>query len=136
MDYKMQQYRCYKALSVAYCFFWSAVYVSTYLARIQSRVASGTEEEKDQAAAELPELHATLSGLKVWSTLWAHAGIEDCRKACGGQGYLRSSGVCDLSTDFAEPATVEGEQVIMSLQLARFLIKSVEDLSRGNAIVG
>jgi len=136
MDYKMQQYRSFKALSVAYCFFWSAVYVSMFLMRIQSTVASGTEEEKDAAAAELPELHATLSGLKVWSTMWAHTLIEDCRKACGGQGYLRSSGVCNLSTDFAEPATVEGEQVIMSLQLARFLMKSVDDLNEGRPIVG
>lgn len=136
MDYKMQQYRCFKALAVSYCFFWSAVYVQQYLARIQATVASGTEEEKDAAAAEMPELHATLSGLKVWSTMWAHTMIEDCRKACGGQGYLRSSGVCDISTDFAEPATVEGEQVIMSLQVARFQIKSAADVMEGKPIVG
>lgn len=96
----------------------------------------GTEEERDKAADEMPELHATLCGLKVWSTLWSHAAIEDCRKACGGQGYLRSSGVCDISTAFAEPATVEGEQVIMSLQVARFLIKAVGDFKAGTPVVG
>ena len=36
--------------------------------------------------------------LQVWTTLYAHEGIEDCRKSCGGQGYLRSSGICDLTT--------------------------------------
>lgn len=136
MDYKVQQYRLFKALSIAYCFLWSSRYVKDYLGRVQDTITMGTDEERDAAADEMPELHATLCGLKVWSTLWAHAGIEDCRKACGGQGYLRSSGVCDLSGNFAEPATVEGEQVIMSLQVARFLIKSVGDLEEGRPVVG
>lgn len=136
MDYKVQQYRLYKALSLSYCFFFSARYVIAYLGRIQDTVTNGTEEERNAAADEMPELHATLSGLKVWSTLWAHASIEDCRKACGGQGYLRSSGVCDLTCNFAEPATVEGEQVIMSLQTARFLIKAVNEIKAGRPVVG
>mmetsp|Transcript_75116 Transcript_75116/g.195752 ORF Transcript_75116/g.195752 Transcript_75116/m.195752 type:complete len:699 (-) Transcript_75116:219-2315(-) len=136
MYYKVQQYRLLKALATAYCFLWSARYTSEYLARIQNTVTMGTDAERDAAAAEMPELHATLSGLKVWSTLWAHNGIEDCRKACGGQGYLRSSGIADLSPNFAEPATVEGEQVIMSLQVARYLIKAVSELSAGKPIVG
>lgn len=136
MDYKMQQYRLFKSLANAYCFFWSAAYVTAYLGRIQNAVTMGTDAERDQAAAEMPELHATLSGLKVWATLWAHSGIEDCRKACGGQGYLRSSGICDLTCNFAEPATVEGEQVILSLQVARFLIKAAGDLDAGRPLVG
>eukprot|EP00929_Paragymnodinium_shiwhaense_P121053 TRINITY_DN93170_c0_g1_i1.p1 TRINITY_DN93170_c0_g1~~TRINITY_DN93170_c0_g1_i1.p1 ORF type:complete len:697 (-),score=185.83 TRINITY_DN93170_c0_g1_i1:363-2453(-) len=136
IDYKVQQYRVFKSMSLAYCFYWNALYVLAYLNRIQATVASGTDAERDAAAAELPELHATLSGLKVWSTLYAHTQIEDCRKACGGQGYLRSSGICDIMTDFAEPATVEGEQVIMSFQVARFLIKAVADADAGRPLVG
>lgn len=136
IEYKMQQYRTFKAMATAYCFLWSAKYVQGFLQRIEKTVVNGTEEERDAAAAELPELHATLSGLKVWSTLYAHEGIEDCRKATGGQGYLRSSGICDQTASFAEPATVEGEQVIMSLQTARFLIKSVGDLAAGRPLVG
>jgi len=136
MDYKVHQYRTFKALALAYCFLWSSRYVTAYLGRIQNTVTMGTDKERDAAAEELPELHATLCGLKVWSTLWAHTSIEDCRKACGGQGYLRSSGVCDLTAEFAEPATVEGEQVIMSLQVARFLIKAVGELAAGRPVVG
>mmetsp|Transcript_109874 Transcript_109874/g.309888 ORF Transcript_109874/g.309888 Transcript_109874/m.309888 type:complete len:725 (+) Transcript_109874:77-2251(+) len=135
IDYKVQQYRTFKAMATAYCFLWSSRYVERYLARIQDTVTMGSEQERDAAAAELPELHATLSGLKVWSTLWAHTCMEDCRKACGGQGYLRSSGICDITTNFAEPATVEGEQVIMSLQTARFLIKAVNELDKGKPMV-
>ena len=54
--------------------------------------------------------------------------MEDLRKACGGQGFLRSSGMPDIVEAFCDPATVEGEQVIMSLQCSRFLIKSVNEV--------
>mmetsp|Transcript_120869 Transcript_120869/g.277150 ORF Transcript_120869/g.277150 Transcript_120869/m.277150 type:complete len:670 (-) Transcript_120869:105-2114(-) len=136
IDYRVQQYRTFRALATAYCFYFNAMYMNRYLSRIQSAVSNGTDQERDSAAAEMPELHATLSGLKVWSTLYAHESIEDCRKACGGQGYLRSSGVCALTTDFTEPATVEGEQVILSLQTARFLIKAAAEAEAGRPVVG
>ena len=38
--------------------------------------------------------------------------------------------------DFAEPATVEGEQVIMSFQVARFLIKTIKEIADGKPVFG
>lgn len=70
------------------------------------------------------------------STVWAHANIEECRKACGGQGFLLSSGIAEQSRSFAEAVTVEGEQVILSLQVARFLIKAVRAVKGGRAVAG
>ncbi len=104
-------------------FFWNARHTEDYLGRVQKEIQRGNEA----AGEELPELHATLAGMKVWSTVWAHNLIEECRKACGGQGFLKSSGVCDLPADFAGNVTFEGEQVILSLQVARFLIKSTAE---------
>jgi acyl-CoA oxidase len=128
MDYSMQQYRTLKALSLAYMLFWNVRYLNGYLADVQMKIASNDES----AADELPELHVTCAGLKAFATVNGHADIEECRKACGGQGFLRSSGVADLSTTFSEPVTVEGEQVILSLQVGRFLMKSVRQvLARG-----
>jgi len=132
MDYRMQQYRTYKALALAYTLYWNARYIRDYLGRVQSAIVAGD----DSAADELPELHATCAGLKVISTVWAHANIEECRKACGGQGFLLSSGIAEQSRSFAEPVTVEGEQVILSLQVARFLIKAVRSVKGGRAVVG
>merc|ERR1719210_2626061 len=91
-----------------------------YLGRIAKEINAGNND----AADELQELHASLSGLKAWSTIIAHGHMEDLRKACGGQGFLRSSGMPDIVEGFCDPATVEGEQVIMSLQCSRFLVKS------------
>jgi acyl-CoA oxidase len=103
-----------------------------YLKAVEYKISTGDET----AADELPELHATCSGLKAFATVEAHAGIEECRKACGGQGFLRSSGIADLTCSFAEPVTVEGEQVILSLQVGRFLIKSVRQMKANDPLKG
>eukprot|EP00937_MAST-01D_sp_MAST-1D-sp2_P001966 g1966.t1 len=132
MDYRVQQYRTLHALSLAYMFFWNARYLGDYLQRVQAKITEGDVT----AADELPELHATCSGLKAFATVRGHAAIEECRKACGGQGFLRSSGIADLTCSFAEPVTVEGEQVILSLQVGRFLIKSVRQLKAGEPVKG
>ena len=42
---------------------------------------------------EMKELAATSNGLKAMCTVMAHEGIEDCRKSCGGNGYLMASGI-------------------------------------------
>lgn len=47
-----------------------------------------------------------------------------------------SSGIASISMDFAEQVTVEGEQVILSLQVARFLIKACADAAQGKKLVG
>jgi len=120
LDYRMQQYRCFSALALSYSIRWAASWIRDYLEKVQKAINKGDLG----AADEMPELHATLSGLKSWSTIIAHGHMEDLRKACGGQGFLRSSGMPDIVESFCDPATVEGEQVIMALQCSRFLVKS------------
>ena len=131
LDYKMQQYRVFKALSLSYMFFWNVRYLENYLGEVQMKISLGDDGQRAKAAEELPELHVTCAGLKAWSTVNGHANIEECRKACGGQGFMRSSGIADLVTTFAEPVTVEGEQVILSLQVGRFLVKSIRQIREG-----
>jgi acyl-CoA oxidase len=53
----------------------------------------------------------------------ASEGLEDCRKMCGGHGYLLNSGVAADLNDFVWTVTAEGEPIVMLLQSARFLLK-------------
>ena len=78
MDYKMQQYRTIAALSLAHMFWWNTQYLQRYLGEVQSRITQG-----DMGAAdELPELHATCSGLKAFATVRAHGAIEETVRVC------------------------------------------------------
>jgi len=130
MDYKVQQYRTFKALGLAYMFTLNGRWLDEYLARVQKAVSAGDES----AADELPELHASCAGLKVWATIYAHDAMEDMRRACGGQGFMRSSGLGDLVTHFGVAVTGEGEQVILSMQAARFVLKAVREARAGRRL--
>lgn len=57
----------------------------------------------------LPELHALSSGLKALCTDVATAGIEACRRTCGGHGYMLASGLPTLVISFVQNVTWEGE---------------------------
>jgi len=126
LDYQLHQYRILKAVATAYMFKWSTTYVQNFLSEVRTGVMNG-----DEAAADgLPELHATLSGMKAFCTTIAHREVEALRRACGGQGFLRASGVGDGVGSAAEPVTAEGEHVILALQLARYLIKTVRQVKQ------
>jgi len=132
IDYKMQQYRTFKALGLSYMFHMNGRWINEFLTRVQRAVSEGDES----AADELPELHASCAGLKVWATMYAHDSMEDMRKSCGGQGFLRSSGLGDIVTNFGVAVTGEGEQVILSMQAARYVIKAVKEVKAGRPVAG
>jgi len=69
--------------------------------------------------------------LKGLCTYMAWEGIEDCRKCCGGNGYLMVSGIAPLSQDYVWQITAEGDYILMLLQLARFLLNTYQDALKG-----
>lgn len=44
----------------------------------------------------LPKAHACTAGLKALTTSAAVDNVEECRKLCGGHGYLSSCGLTEL----------------------------------------
>ena len=73
----------------------------------------------------LPELHATSSCLKALCTWVTTAGIEVCRQSCGGQGYSLLSGLPSHYTNYVQNLTWEGDNTILCLQAARYLVKQL-----------
>ncbi|XP_052171514.1 peroxisomal acyl-coenzyme A oxidase 1-like [Diospyros lotus] len=65
-----------------------------------------------------------------------HDGIEECRKLCGGHGYLCSSGLPELFAVYIPACTYEGDNVVLLLQVARFLMKTLSQLDSGFQPVG
>lgn len=116
LDYQTQQQKVLSQLAVAY----ASHFVSEYLEKIYSAVY---DEIKMGKFESLPELHAIASGLKALVTEYCTAGTEVCRKACGGHGYSLLSGLPSLYTKLSASCTYEGENTVLFLQTARFLIK-------------
>ncbi|XP_034264504.1 peroxisomal acyl-coenzyme A oxidase 1 isoform X1 [Pantherophis guttatus] len=129
LDYQTQQYKLFPLLATAYAFHFVGAYMKDTYHRITGNIQDGD-------LSELPELHALSAGLKAFSTWTASSGIEECRMACGGHGYSRCSGLPDIYVNFTPSCTYEGENTVMMLQTARFLVKTYTQVSSGQIVSG
>ena len=66
-----------------------------------------------------PQLHALSAGLKAMLSDFCTQGVEQCRRACGGHGYSKLSGLPSLLTRVTASCTYEGENTVLYLQTAR-----------------
>ncbi|XP_010746626.2 peroxisomal acyl-coenzyme A oxidase 1 isoform X2 [Larimichthys crocea] len=129
LDYQTQQYKLIPLLATAYAF----TFVGQYMRETYHRI-SGDINEGD--FSEMPELHALSAGLKAFTTWTSNTGIEVCRMSCGGHGYSRSSGLPDIYVEFTPTCTYEGENTVMMLQTARYLVKSYRQAKAGQQLSG
>ncbi|XP_059196316.1 peroxisomal acyl-coenzyme A oxidase 1 isoform X1 [Centropristis striata] len=129
LDYQTQQYKLFPLLATAYAF----TFVGKYMRETYHRI-SGDIHQGD--FSELPELHALSAGLKAFTTWAATSGIEVCRMSCGGHGYSCSSAFPDIYVNFTPTCTYEGENTVMMLQTARYLVKSYRQVKAGQQLSG
>ncbi|KAH9721161.1 peroxisomal acyl-coenzyme A oxidase 1 [Citrus sinensis] len=129
IDYKTQQNRLFPLLASAYAF----RFVGEWLKWLYTDV---TQRLQANDFSTLPEAHACTAGLKSLTTTATADGIEECRKLCGGHGYLCSSGLPELFAVYVPACTYEGDNIVLLLQVARFLMKTVSQLGSGNMPVG
>lgn len=78
----------------------------------------------------LPELHAVSSALKAVCTWICSDGIETCRRCCGGHGYSLLSGLPSLFASYVQNVTWEGDNNVLCLQTARYLLKAYRNVER------
>ncbi|CAG9467403.1 unnamed protein product [Pedinophyceae sp. YPF-701] len=88
-------------------------------------------EGKRGEYGSLPELHALSSGMKALSTWLALDGTEAARRVVGGQGYSVLSGLPYILNNYAQNVTWEGDNPIVCLQTARFLVKCLVAVRMG-----
>lgn len=122
LDYKQQQHRIFPLLAASYCFFFTGKKVLKRLKEIEHKLVTNKHVTK----AEVTDIHASSSGLKSFTTTVTADGMEDCRKACGGHGFLQCSGLPELITTYLQNPTVEGDNHMLPQQVIKVLLKLVE----------
>eukprot|EP00730_Choanoeca_flexa_P009175 TRINITY_DN12600_c1_g2_i29.p1 TRINITY_DN12600_c1_g2~~TRINITY_DN12600_c1_g2_i29.p1 ORF type:complete len:668 (+),score=194.81 TRINITY_DN12600_c1_g2_i29:1242-3245(+) len=127
LDYNMVQRKVFPLIAAGYaCHFAGMQLVKLY---------NKLQESLNRADLSLLEyVHGTTTGLKFLVTTIASEGLETCRKACGGHGYSKFSGLPDFYQDYVPACTYEGENTVMALQCARFLIKCSSKLAKNKSI--
>lgn len=124
LDYKQQQHRIFPLLAATYCFFFTGKLVLKRLLGIEQRLVNNGSVSKTEVA----DIHASTAGLKSFTTTVAADGIEDCRKACGGHGFLMCSGLPELLTTYLQNPTVEGDNQMLPQQVIKVLLKLVQSV--------
>ena len=92
MDYGMQQHIMLTLLSCSYALKFTSLYVVNFSSKAMAQLDANRTES---FLTQMPELHATTSGLKALSTKLACEGLI-IRKAYGGHGYGLFSGLPQL----------------------------------------
>lgn len=131
MDHKIQQYRLLKQLSIAYALKFTGRWMLE-----QSKVMMNKQIGIIKNTDILKELAITSAGLKSLTTYIATTGVEECRKCCGGNGYLLSSGLAAMSQDYLWQVTAEGDYVLLALLVAKHILKSIGKIIGGQKLQG
>ncbi|XP_037347699.1 peroxisomal acyl-coenzyme A oxidase 2 [Talpa occidentalis] len=123
LDYQTQQQKLFPQLASAYAFHFLAQNLLEFF-----HTAFKAILQRDFSL--LPELHALSSGMKATVADFSTQGTEVCRRACGGHGYSMLSGLPSLVTKVTASCTYEGENTVLYLQVARFLVKNYQQIQK------
>lgn len=143
LNYKMVQIRLLPLLAATYALHFTgrgmmAMYEANQEAMKKdldggSSNRSAGPEELNPASDRLADLHATSCGLKALGSTMATDGLEVCRRACGGHGYSSYSGIGTWYADYLPTATWEGDNYMLTQQVARYLLKTARAVKEGTA---
>ncbi|KAE9994775.1 hypothetical protein EG327_003039 [Venturia inaequalis] len=125
--YKTQHFRLLTIIANTYAIKFASRVLDKHLQDHAARVL-----KSDQSRAQY--VHVACAGYKAWSTVLAADGTEDCRKLCGGHGFLAISGLSEISASAIAGQTLEGENFVLWQQVYRFLLKCVRALEAGQQI--
>lgn len=144
LNYKMVQQRLLPLLAATYALhFTGRGMMKMYEANqeaMKKNLAGGVSEQRSAGPEELnpgadllADLHATSCGLKALGSTIAVDGLEMCRRACGGHGFSSYSGIGPWYSDYLPTATWEGDNYMLTQQVARYMLKTARAVIKGTA---
>jgi acyl-CoA oxidase len=102
ITYSSVKHRLFPLLGVAFAYIFAAKGLMFAYMEMMGELSSKGESKR------LAEVHALSSGLKACCTWDCLAGIEECRKTCGGHGYSAYAGIGHIWANGVASQTYEG----------------------------
>ena len=119
LDYGMHQRRLLPLLARTYALHFAQEVVALELHEVFSQTEAPEEGENDHRRRELESLAAGTKALGTWH---ATRTIQECREACGGQGYRALNRFAALKADTDVFTTFEGDNHVLLQLVAKGLL--------------
>jgi acyl-CoA oxidase len=118
LDYPTVQIRILPLLATTFALHYTGLAMRAVYQNARQDIDKGNFQS-------LAHMHSMSSGLKSLCTMLAADGIETCRRAMGGHGFGGGSGLIQLNNDYLSKPTVEGDNWMLTQQVAAYLIKKM-----------
>lgn len=119
IEYPLQQWRLFRYLASAYALKLFIRLFSQFFTRASMEAFMGNRQLMQEGGTEI---HALSSAAKPLAGWLARDGIQECREACGGHGYLKFAGIGDLRDDNDGNVTYEGDNSVLLQQTSNWLL--------------
>ena len=118
LDYQAQKFKLFRVLSRLFAFIFVKPFISHMYKTAEGKLRTGDD-------SDLAHLHCIVSLYKSYITFGILEGIEECRRSCGGHGFLMLSGLPSIYTDYLPTITYDGDNSILTLQSARYYMTAM-----------
>uniref|UniRef100_A0AAX7SE61 Acyl-coenzyme A oxidase n=1 Tax=Astatotilapia calliptera TaxID=8154 RepID=A0AAX7SE61_ASTCA len=130
LEYQLQQWRLIPYLAAAYALenFTKSILMNF----VEFQIGQMLKDNSDTAGMGR-EIHAIGCSSKPLGSWTAQRGIQECREACGGHGYLAMNRLGDLRDDNDPNCTYEGDNNVLLQQTSSYLLSWLHAKQRGQS---
>lgn len=125
IDYRSHQRRLLPRVAATYAYHFASAELAAEYVEIETRPGDDGRDRR--------EFEGRAAGLKAFASWHALETAQECREACGGQGYLAINRIGVLRADVDVFTTYEGDNTVLAQLLAKALLteyrSSFDDLT-------